>query len=49
MKNMFQKIPTTKPKSLSPGQTVQKPMTEIGGGWYTEKLLRDYQHLGDQN
>ena len=24
-------------------------MTEIGGGWYMEKLLSDYHHLGDQN
>ena len=49
MKNIFQKIPTIKLKPLSQGKKLQKLMTEIGGGWYMEKLLRDYHHLGDQN
>ena len=49
MKKIFQKIPTIKSKPLSQGKKIQKLMTEIGGGWYMEKLLRDYHHLGDQN
>ena len=42
MKEMFKTIPMTKP--LSPGQKLQKLITEIGGGWYMEKLLRDYHY-----
>ena len=30
---MFQKIPTIKPK-------LQKLLTEIGGGWYTEEITK---------
>ena len=44
MKEIFKKIPTTMIKALSPRKKVQKLMTEIGGGWYMEKLLRDYHH-----
>ena len=49
MKDMFKQIPTMMTKTLSTRQKVHKLMTEIGGGWYVEKLLRDYHHLGDQN
>ena len=38
MKDMFKQIPKTMTKSLSPKQKVQKLMTEIGGGWYMEKI-----------
>ena len=41
MKYMFNKIPQTMIKSLTPKQKVQKLMTDIGGGWYMEKVLRD--------
>ena len=40
MKDMFQKIPTIKLKPLIKGQKSQKLMTEIGGGWYMEKLTK---------
>ena len=43
-KDMFKQIPTTMTKAIIPKQKVQKLMTEIGGGWYTGKLLREYQH-----
>ena len=44
MKEISKQIPTTMTKSLIPRQKVQKLMTEIGGGCYMEKLLRDYHH-----
>ena len=44
MKYMFKQIPTKMSKPLSPKQKVQKLMTEIGGGWYMEKFLREYHH-----
>ena len=40
MKNMFQKIPTIKLKPLSRGKKLQKLLTEIGGGWYVEKITK---------
>ena len=49
MKNMLQKITKIKSKPLSQGKKHKKLLTEIGGGWYMEKLLRDYHHLGYQN
>ena len=39
-KNMFQEILTIKSKPFSQVNKIQKLMTEIGGGWYIEKLLR---------
>ena len=33
MKQMFKQISTTMTKSLSPKQSVQAIMSEIGGGW----------------
>ena len=44
MKQMFKQIPLTMKKSLTPKQKVQKRMTDIGGGWYVEKVLREYHH-----
>ena len=44
MKEIFKQIRTPMIKSLSPKQNPQKLMTDIGGGWYMEKLLRDYHH-----
>ena len=44
MKEMFKQIPTTMIKEISLKQKVHKFMTEIGGGLYMEKLLRDYHH-----
>ena len=44
MKDMFKKIPQTMIKSLAPKTKFQKLITEIGGVWYMEKLLRDYLH-----
>ena len=40
MKEIPQKIPTTTTKPISPRKKVQKLMTEIGGGWYTEKITK---------
>ena len=42
MKDIFKQIPQTIIKALIPKQKVQKIMTEIGGGWYKGKVLRDY-------
>ena len=39
MGKMFKQIPLTMIIELSPKQKVQKLMTEIGGGWYMEKVL----------
>ena len=44
MKEMFKKIPQTMSKALTTKQKFRKLMTDIGGGWYTEKVLRDYHH-----
>ena len=44
MKDMFNQIPLTMIKALSPKQKVQKLMIEIGGGWYMLKVLREYLH-----
>ena len=44
MQQMFKKIPLTIKKALTSKQKFQKLMTDIGGGWYMEKLLRDYHH-----
>ena len=41
MKEMIKQIPTKMSKQLSPKQKVLKLMTEIGGGWYMEKLRWD--------
>ena len=41
---MFKQIPTMMTRSLSQKQKVQKHMTEVSGGWYMEKLQRDYHH-----
>ena len=40
MKTMFKQIPTTMTKPLSQKQKVQKLMIEIGGGWYTKKIIK---------
>ena len=37
---MFKQIPTTVTKTLSQKQKLQKPMTEIGGGWYMGKIAK---------
>ena len=34
---MFKKIAQTMSIALTPKQKVQKPITDIGGGWYMEK------------
>ena len=39
-KVMFRQIPQTIKISLTPKQKPPKPMTDIGGGWYTEKSAR---------
>ena len=44
MKDIFKQIPQTIIKALTPKQKVQKLMTYIGGGWYMEKVLREYHH-----
>ena len=44
MKEMFKQIPTTMMKLIHQIQKVQKLMTEIGGGRYMKKKLRDYHH-----
>ena len=38
MKEMFNKIHQTMSQPLTPKQKVQKIMTDIGGGWYMEKI-----------
>ena len=43
-KDMFKQIHLTMIKSLTPKQKFQKIMIDMGGGWYMEKLLRDYLH-----
>ena len=49
MEKMLQKIPTIKSKPHIQGKKLQKLLTEIGVGWYMEKILRDYHYLGYQN
>ena len=44
MKDMFMQIPQTVKISLTTKQKIQKPMTDIDGGWYMEKVLGDYHH-----
>ena len=39
-KEMFKQIPLNIKKALPPKQKVQKLMTDIGGGWYTEKSAK---------
>ena len=39
---MFNKIPKTVYKPVTPEQTFQTLMEDIGGGWYMGKVLRDY-------
>ena len=40
MKEKFQKIPTMITKPLIQSQKFKKLMTEIGGGWYMEKITK---------
>ena len=40
MKEMFKQIPLTMIKEITSEQNIKKLMTEIGGGWYMEKVLR---------
>ena len=49
MKDMLKQIPQTIKISLTPKQKVQKLMTDIGGGWYMEKMIGDYHHLVEPN
>ena len=44
MKEMFKQIPLTISKALTSKKKFQKLMTDISGGWYMEKVLRDYHH-----
>ena len=44
MKERLEKIPQTMKKSLTPKQKFQTLMTDIGGGWYMGKVVRDYHH-----
>ena len=44
MKDMFKQIPLTMKEALTPEQKIQKLMTDIVGGWYTEKVLREYHN-----
>ena len=41
---MFGKIPQTIRIGLTPKQKIQKLMTDIGRGWYMEKVLGEYHH-----
>ena len=49
MKETLKQIPKTMVKALTPKQKVLKLMTYIGGGWYMEKVLKDYLRYRDQN
>ena len=40
MKDMFKQMPATITKQLSLRQKVQKLMTEIGVGWWMEKITK---------
>ena len=44
MKQMFKQIPLTIIISIDPKKKVQKLMTDIGGGCYTEKGIREYHN-----
>ena len=44
MKYMLKQIPQTMIKALTPKQKVQKLVTDIGGGWYMEKVIRGCLH-----
>ena len=44
MIEMFKQIHLTMKKALTSKQIVRKLMTDIGGGWYIEKVLRDYHN-----
>ena len=44
MKLMFMQIPQTVEIALTSKQKIQKIMTDIGGGWYMEKVLEDYHN-----
>ena len=37
-------IPQNVEIALTPKEKNQKLMTDIGGGWYMEKVLEDYHH-----
>ena len=41
---MFMQIPQTVEIALTSKQKIQKIMTDIGGGWYMEKVLEDYHN-----
>ena len=41
---MFMQIPQNVEIALTPKERIQRLMTDIGGGWYMEKLLEDYHH-----
>ena len=41
---MFNKTPLTIIKAITPKKKFQKLMTDIGGGWYMEKLPSEYLH-----
>ena len=45
MKDIFKQIPLTLIKALNPKQKFQKIMTDIGGGWYTEKIAKGIPQL----
>ena len=45
MADMFKQIPLTIKKALTPKQKVQKLMTDIGGGWYMEKIPKGLPQL----
>ena len=40
MKEMFKQIRLTMKKALTPKQKLHKLMTDIGGGWYMEKITK---------
>ena len=46
---MFKEIPQTMKKAPTPKQKVQKPMTDIGGGWYMEKSAKRISPLRRTN
>ena len=47
-KKLFKLIPTMKPKPLSQDLKHQKLLTEIGGGWYMEKMTKGLPPLRRQ-
>ena len=46
---MSKKIPLTMKKALTPKQKVRKLMTDISGGWYTEKSAKGLPPLSRKN